>query len=106
MSHKLFEGFEMGFEGLAAGLCDGEGGVGFAADETFLALDVAQLLQGPRVAGQVAVGEGEELFEGGKIGALVDHEHGHDAKASFAFEGLVEAVERGESVWAVGGHGG
>ena len=105
MCHKQFEGFEVCFESLAAGLCDGEGGVGFAANEAFLALYVAQLLQGAGVAGQVAVGEGEELLEGGKIGGLVDHEHGHDAKACFAFEGFVEAVERGERVGAVGGHG-
>ena len=63
----------MCFESFTAGLGDGEGGVGFAPDETFIALDVAELLEGTGVAGQVAVGEAEELLEGGEVDTLVDH---------------------------------
>ena len=93
--YKLFESLEVFLEGLAAGLSDGERGVWLASDEAFLALDIAQLLEGAGVAGQVAVGEREERFEGGEIDALVHHQHRHDAKSRFAFESLVYAVEGG-----------
>ena len=85
----------MFLEGLAAGLSDGERGVWLATDEAFFALDIAQLLEGAGVAGQVAVGQREERLEGGEIDALVHHQHRHDAKSRFAFESLVDAVESG-----------
>ena len=85
----------MFLEGLAAGLSDGERGVWLASDEAFLTLDIAHLFEGAGVAGQVAVGEREERFEGGEIDALVHHQHRHDAKSRFAFESLVDAVESG-----------
>ena len=85
----------MFFECLASGLGDGEGGVGFPSYEAFLALYVAELFEGARVAGQVAVGEGEERLESGEVDTLVDHQHRHDAETGFAFEGFVYAVEGG-----------
>ena len=85
----------MGCKGLAPGLGDGEGGVGFAPDEAFFALYVAQLFEGTGVAGKVAVGEREERLEGGEVDTLVDHEHGHDAEPCFALESFVDAVEGG-----------
>ena len=54
---KVFECLEVFLKSLAACLGDGEGGVWLASDEAFLALDIAQLLEGAGVAGQVAVGE-------------------------------------------------
>ena len=85
----------MSCKGLAPGLGDGKGGVGFAPDEAFFALYVAQLFEGTGVAGKVAVGEREERLEGGEVDTLVDHEHGHDAESCFALESFVDAVEGG-----------
>ena len=85
----------MFFECLAAGLGDGEGGVGLPSDEAFLALYVAELFEGARVAGQISVGEGEERLEGGEVDTLVDHQHRHDAETGFALESFVYAVEGG-----------
>ena len=84
----------MGLEGLAARLGDLKGSVGFAADETFLALYVAHLFERAGVAGQIAVGKVEQGLERGEVDRLVDHQHRHDAKASLAFEGFVEVVDR------------
>ena len=63
----------MCFEGLGTLTGDGEGGVGFAAYETFLTLDVAEVFEAAGMGGKVAVGEVEERFKSGEVDGLVDH---------------------------------
>lgn len=91
--YELFEGGEVLFEGLASFVGGFEEGVGFAADEAFLAGDVALLLEGACVTCQIAVGELKELFERLEVGLVVDHQHGHDAKPCAALEGFVQAQD-------------
>ena len=80
-------------EGFPSFLGDRESRVRASSDKLFPALDVPEFLEAAGVAGKVAVREIEQVLEGDEIHRLVDDQHGHDAKPSFAFKSLVDIFE-------------
>ncbi len=80
----------MAFEGLFAGLCNGIGGIGFAANKTFMHLEIAVFLEGIEVGGQVAICELQHLFKIVEADLLIYHEYAHDTQADAAIEQFIE----------------
>lgn len=70
--NQFFEGVEVFFECFFSRRGDEVPGVGFAAYERLLCLEVFFLLEGFEVARQVAVGEVEVFFEGIEVQSIVD----------------------------------
>ena len=88
--YELLESGEVLLESVATLKCGAIGGVRLAADETLLAGDITQLLEGTRMRGEITVGELEPLLEGGEVDGIVDHQHRHDSQSGAALESLVQ----------------
>ena len=61
----------------------------FSSDKTFVAYDISQFFQGTGMAGKIAVGQRELLFQKIEISFLIYHQNSHDAQSDLAFECLL-----------------
>ena len=92
--HELFQRRKMLLERLATFGRHTVNCVWLAADKAFLATDITQLLQCTRMAGQIAVGQLQQMLEGGKIRIIIHHQHRHDTKSRTAFKRLAQTEYR------------
>ena len=92
---ELFEGFEVGFEGAAAGVGEGIPGDGFAVEEFFFDGEVAGVLEFAELGAEVAVGFLEEFAEAGEGHGVDGGEEYEGAQAGAVLEEGIELVEVG-----------
>ncbi len=90
---ELLQGADVVLEGDKAVWGDGIAGIGFTTDEGFLHTDVVFFFEGFEVAGQVAVGQLQGIFECDEVDSLIDGQHGHDAQADAVFKSLIELID-------------
>ena len=79
----------MSLKSLLPSLCGLKRSFRFSSHKGFLANDVAQLFQSPRMAGQIAVRQRKQFLQGVEIHIFIYHQDGHYAQADFTFECLI-----------------
>ena len=88
--YHLFECLQVLPEGQLADIGRLVGGIGFAANKTFIYLQVARFFQAFKVAGQIAIGYLQQFLQIVVIHFVVHHQAAHDTQSYAAVKSFIE----------------
>lgn len=104
----FLQGFDVGAEGVKAGLGDGAGGAGLLPFEAFLNRDVTGGREFVDLDAEVAGGGSRLLFDVGEVGGLHTRQERHHGKPQLRMKDRVQFREHGLTVLVfddqAGGH--
>lgn len=65
-------------------------GIGLSSDELFFGLNIINAFQRFQMAGEIPVGNFEQIFHGIETGRFVHRQYRHDSQADTAVENLIQ----------------